>query len=82
MTLVGRTALSVEMKTRCSTPHFGSQFDHVARAEDVVGDRLGNVALHHRHVLVRGGMEDGHRFEPLEDPGQAVPIADIGDHRD
>ena len=68
MTLVGLTALSVEImhevldarRRRASRPA-------VRVPSDVVLDRLAGVRLHHRHVLVGGGVEDDLRAIQLED---------------
>ena len=54
---VGRTALSVEIMTKASTPCSPASSPEPARREDVVLDRLARVRLHHRHVLVGGRVE-------------------------
>ena len=42
-------------------PELGGELRDVPGAEHVVGDRLADVALHQRHVLVGRGVEDGVR---------------------
>ena len=64
---VGFTALSVEIITNVSTPCSVGGVGDLLRAEDVVLDRLAGVPLHHRHVLVRGGVEDDVRALGGED---------------
>ena len=54
----GRTALSVEMNTRWSTPARGGARRRCAVPSTLVRDRLDRVRLEQRHVLVGGGVED------------------------
>ena len=56
MTLVGRTALSVEISTSARRRTRRSARRR-SRAEDVVEDRLVDVRFHERHVLVRRRVE-------------------------
>ena len=58
ITLVGFTALSVEIRMKRSTPYSSAACAMQPRAAHVVLDRLARVLLHERHVFVRGGMED------------------------
>ncbi len=57
---------------------FVGQLGQLLRAADVVLDRLAGVVLHHRHVLVRGGME--HDVGPMlaENLFQPVAVGDVG----
>ncbi len=52
------------------------------RRQHVVARRLERVRLHHRHVLVRGRVEDDLRPVPLEDLAQLVAVADVGQDRE
>ena len=49
-------------------------------AENVVADGLERVRLHHRHVLVRRGVEDDARAVAIEDLAHLLAVADVGDH--
>src|ERR1035437_119539 len=55
--------------------------DEVGGAEDVVGDGLDDVLLHERHVLVRGGVEDGVGAEPIEHLSEPPGVPQVGDDR-
>ena len=58
MTLVGFTALSVEIITKRRAPHSPRHARRVQRAQHVGAQRLDLVVLlHQRHVLVGGGVE-------------------------
>ncbi len=78
MTEVGLTALSVEIITKRSTPVLVRHVGHHARAAHVVLDRLARVPLHHRHVLVRRGVEHHGRGVAGEDGAHPLPVADVG----
>ena len=58
MTDVGRTALSVEMRTNACAPNSPAERRDPPGREDVVLDRLRGVRLHHRNVLVRRRVHD------------------------
>jgi hypothetical protein len=51
------------------------------RADRIVADRLGGLALHERHMLVRGGVENESGFPFLKDGSHPFAIADIGGNR-
>ncbi len=51
----------------------------VERAEDVVDDGLGRLQLHHRDVLVGGGVEDELRPEALEGEADALGVGHVAD---
>ena len=79
ITLVGRTALSVETNTKRSTPaaSAASSIDH--RAADVHVHGVGGMLLHHRHVLVGGGVEDHARRLVGDQPAHRLPARDVGE---
>ena len=52
------------------------------RPADVRVDRVGRVVLHHRHVLVGGGVEDHDRPVLGEDPFHPVERGDVRQPRD
>ena len=58
ITLVGRTALSVEIRTQVSTSASSAARGDDQRAEDVVEQALLHVRFDDRHVLVGGGVID------------------------
>ena len=58
MTLVGLTALSVEISTKVSTPVLDRRLGRVPGAEDVVVNALDHVVFDDRHVLVGSGVID------------------------
>ena len=68
MTLVGLTALSVEIITNSCTPNSSANSASCWVPRDVVLDRLAGVVLHHRHVLVGGGMEHDVRADARGKP--------------
>jgi hypothetical protein len=53
-----------------------------ARGENVVLDRLAGVRLHHRHVLVRRGVEDDLGRVGRQERAHARLVADVRDERD
>ena len=57
MTLLGRTALSVETITNRSTPCCCGQFHGDLASQDVVEHRFPRVHLQERHMFVGGGVE-------------------------
>ena len=59
------------MRTKRSTPCSIAASATIARAEDVVVDRLERVRLHQRHVLVRGRVEDDRRAGSARRPGRS-----------
>src|SRR5581483_4260881 len=61
---------------------FDRRLDEVARAEDVVRDRLQRVRLEHADVLVRGGVEDDLGPVALEDLPHLRPVAAVREHGD
>ena len=81
ITLVGRTALSVEIRTNRSVPTSGCGLHHVRGAEDVRVERLLRMVLEDRHVLVGGGVE--HHLRPVlaEHLEHPLAIADVGQDR-
>ena len=66
ITLVGLIALSVEISSELAGAELLRQLGDEPRAERVVFHRLRRLVLHHWHVLVRGGVEDGVWPEPGE----------------
>ena len=82
MTLDGRTALSVEISTNSSAPYAAAASATHQRAEDVVPHRLADVVLHHRHVLVRGGVKDEVRAVRANTSVHPRLVGHVGDHRD
>ena len=81
MTLVGRTALSVEISTKCSTPNSADSSATFLVPSTLLVTASAMLLFHQRHVLVRGGVED--RVGPvlLEDLPQPLPVAHVGDDR-
>ncbi len=80
ITLVGFTALSVEIMTKRETPCAHGGAGQHPGAPDVVLHRLARAGLHERHVLVRRGVEDEvgpvlghHRVNP-------PPVGHVADH--
>ena len=59
----------------------GGGVGHGACAVDVVFDGLAGVVLHHGHVLVGGGVEDGGGALFLKEVLDALHIADVRDAR-
>ena len=55
------------------------QIDQALRAQHVVLDRFADVDFHHRHVLVRRGVEDHFGLEFLEDLPHAGEIGHVAD---
>ena len=82
ITLAGRTALSVEMNTKRSTPTRDGRVDDVARADDVGDDRLARVVLEQRHVLVRGGVEHDLGPVAVEHRVEERGVADVDEQLD
>ena len=58
-----------------------AQLDHVLRSKHVVEDRLGDIGLHQRHVLVRRGVKHGVRRGAADHPRQSITITDVRDDR-
>ena len=83
MTDVGLTALSVEIITNALDAVARRRASATtARADDVVLDRLARVPLHHRHVLVRRGVEDDARAGAASNTCvHPRRVADVGDAR-
>ena len=77
--LVGLTALSVEIITNSCTPCSSANLGQLHRAQHVVLDGLARVVLHHRHVLVGGGMEHDVRPVQGEDLVQSRFVRNVGD---
>ena len=82
MTLEGFTALSVEIRTKRSTPWRVGGLRHDPRAAHVVLDRLAGVLLHERHVLVRRRVEDDLRPVLAQDLVEPRRVGDVPDDRD
>ncbi len=79
----GLAALSVEMKTKLSTPNSTATCAIDAGREHVVADRLQRVRLEHRHVLVGGGVEDDVRRVASRRPARIFGgVAAVGEDRD
>ena len=78
MTLLGRTALSVEIMTKLSTPTASARIRHELGAEHVVLDRLAEVALHHWNVFVGGGVKHHVRPVALHQRSHARFVGDVG----
>ena len=81
-TFFGRTALSVETRTKRFTPCSAASSARMRRAEDVVPHGLERVRLHERDVLVGGCMEDDRRLVALEEAADLAGILDVGERRD
>ena len=81
MTLVGRTALSVEMRTKCFAPYSGGSSATLRVPSTLFVTASRGVRLHERDVLVRRRVEHRVRGETLEHVLHALTIADVGDHR-
>ena len=81
MMLVGLTALSVVIMTKCVAPMPVGGVGDGLRAEDVVLDGLAGIELHQRHVLVGGGVDDDLGLVLLEDRLDARPVGDVADQR-
>ena len=82
MTDDGSTALSVETRTNRSTSVVERRPHRRERPADVRVDGVGRVLLHHRHVLVGGGVEDQDRPVLREDPPHRLEGGDVGQARD
>ena len=67
MTLVGWTALSVEINTKLRTPNSSARSARHLVPKTLFSDRLADVGFHQRHVLVGGGVEDHLGTMLLED---------------
>ncbi len=81
MTLVGFTALSVEMSTNFLDAVPDRGLGDAPGAEHVVVHRLpGVVVLHQRHVLVGGGVEDRRRPVLLRAPRRRARVLHVADH--
>ena len=81
MTLVGFTALSVEISTIASAPTAARRIGDVARAGGVGQQALQRVGLDHRHVLQRRGVEHQLRPPCVEHVADPRLVADVGDQR-
>jgi hypothetical protein len=81
ITLVGRTALSVEMSTKCCTSYASHRFTTFCVPEHVVQHRLGDVRLHQRHVLVGRRVKDEVWAVQADHRLHARVIAHVGDDR-
>ena len=82
MTLVGFTALSVEISTKVSTRHSSAASAVLPGAEDVVVDALDHVVLDDRHVLVRGRVIDVCTPNVLHDLAHAMLVVRVAQQRD
>jgi hypothetical protein len=65
------------MLTKVVTPDGARRLEHVERADDVGLEGLAGVPFEHREVLERGGVEDDLGLGALEDPAQALGVADV-----
>ena len=79
---LGFAALSVEMRTKRSTPNSTDDLRDHPRREHVVGHRLQRVGLEHRDVLVGGGVEDDLGRVALEDLPHLGRVAAVGEDGD
>ena len=77
MTLLGFTALSVEIRMNRSARMPLGRFRDDPAAGDIVLDRLARVVLHQRHVLVRRGVKDNLGLELLEHVVHAPGIGHV-----
>ena len=82
ITVAGLTALSVEISTKRATPSSPREPRHESRRKCVVADRLDGVELHHRHVLVGGGVEDHGRVVLGDHLAHPLLLLAVGEHRD
>jgi hypothetical protein len=81
MTLVGRTALSVESSTKWATPWRPAASNQQARAGDVVEHRLARRRFQQRHVLVRRRVQHHFRVVRGEQRLDAHRVAEIAHDR-
>ena len=80
-TLVASAALSVEMLTKCSTPWPRGALEHVEGAETLVFQPSLGVALEHRQVLERRGVEDDvGAVRRRRRRSRRSRVADVGEH--
>ena len=73
--------MSVEIRTKRSTPNAVGGIGNHPGPVDVVVHRLGRIDFEHRHVLVGRGMEHDIRFELPEHPVHPVPVLDVAQDR-
>ena len=81
MTDVGRTALSVEIRTNAAAPCGAGDLAERVRRQHVVLDRLDRVVFHHRHVLVGCRVQDDRRRVLGKDGAHPLAVADVGHER-
>ena len=74
MTLVGRDGLVGRDHARTTQRPAVERHRRRLACPDVVLDRLAGVRLHHRHVLVRRGVEDDVRTIVLEHGPNALAV--------
>ena len=59
-----------------------ARFSEPQSPQSVVFDGLARLRFHHRHVLVRCGVEDGIRLMLLKDAFQSRLVLDVSHQRD
>ena len=79
MTLVGFTALSVEINTNESDARFHGQFGQAASGGDYIFYRFTGVIFHQGNVLVGRGVEYHLRPVLVHNIADAGVIEDVGD---
>ena len=80
ITLTGRTALSVEMNTKRSTPTQAAASTTLRVPTTLVTTASHGMVLEQRHVLVRGGVEDDLGSKRGGRSRTARRVADVGEH--
>jgi hypothetical protein len=81
MTLLGFTALSVEIEHEVTHPMLQCRVHEHARAAHVVEHGLTRRILEQRHVLVRGGVQHDRGRLAREHRLDGGGIAQVGEHR-
>ena len=79
ITQIGLTALSEEIIRRLRTFWRRAARTRFQVPRMLLRTASRDVRFHHRHVLVRGGVEDGFHRLPLHHLGQPVGLADIAE---
>ena len=79
MTLVGRTALSVEMRTKSWNPVRLRSHGDVIGAQDVVLDCLKDMLFHHGNMFVRGSVVHDCGAMVMDHFVQAAAVLDASD---
>ena len=79
ITLVGFTALSVEISTKESDAAPHGQFGQPASGRHYILNSFAGVVFHQRHVLVGRGVENNLGLKPVQNIADAGMIEDVGD---